>query len=134
MKKAFIALVTVFVINIPSLYYGWYLKWDWVDIVFHFTGGLFVAMFMADYLKDHFVSREWVKNMLIVVGATVFIGVVWEFAEFIANQTLADLVYSKLGVRAYFIGDLQDTINDLLMDILGALTFMSLHFFKTKND
>lgn len=131
MKKAFIGLVAVFAINMPSLYYGWYLKWDWIDIILHFSGGFFVAMFMADYLKDRLVSGQWIKNTLVVAGATIFIGVVWEFAEFIANQTLIDFVYNKFGIRAYFMGDLADTVNDLLMDTLGAFTFFFL-FYKNK--
>ena len=129
MKKAFIALVMLFLINLPSLYFGWYLKRDWVDIALHFAGGFFVAMFMADYLKDRLVSGQWIKNMLIVIGATIFIGVVWEFAEFIANQTLVEPFYRWFGIKAYFMGDLPDTVNDLLMDTLGGLGFF---FIKNK--
>ncbi|OGM96280.1 MAG: hypothetical protein A3B86_04015 [Candidatus Yanofskybacteria bacterium RIFCSPHIGHO2_02_FULL_38_22b] len=129
MRKAFIALVAVFLINIPSLYYGWYLKWDWIDVILHFAGGFFVAMFMADYLKDRLVSGQWIKNYLIVVGATIFVGVVWEFAEFIANQTLIEPFYRWFGVKAYFMGDLADTMYDLLMDIFGALVYLSLVTF-----
>ena len=90
-----------------------------------------MAMFMADYLKDRLVSGQWIKNMLIVIGATIFIGVVWEFAEFIANQTLVEPFYKWFGIKAYFMGDLTDTINDLLMDILGAITLTIL--VKIKN-
>ena len=146
MKKAFIGLVAVFLINLPSLYFGLYLRWGWVDVVLHFAGGFFVAMFMADYLKDRLVSGQvgqstqqdlsarsstydisaLIKNCLVVVGATVFVGVVWEFAEFIANQTLVEPFYRWFGIKAYFMGDLTDTVNDLLMDTLGALVFFSL--------
>ncbi len=134
MKKAFIALVAVFLINIPSLYYGWYIKWDWIDVVLHFSGGFLMAIFLAGYLKDRLVLGINIKNVLIVVGATVFVGVVWEFSEYIANQTLIDPFYRWFGIRAYFMGDLQDTISDLLMDILGALTFMSLRSFRRIQD
>lgn len=85
-----------------------------------------MAMFMAGYLKDRLVSGINIKNILIVVGATLFVGVVWEFAEFIANQILIEPFYQWFGIRTYFMGDLKDTINDLLMDTLGSLTFVSL--------
>ena len=133
MKKAFIALVIIFGINIFSLYYGWYLEWDWFDITMHYLGGFFVAMFMAAYLKDRLVPKTDTKNILIVVGATLFIGVIWEFAEFIANQVLIEPFYRWFGIRTYFMGDLKDTINDLLMDMLGALTFIFLHFLWRRN-
>ena len=83
-----------------------------------------MAMFMASYLKDRLTLMGWTKNILIIAGTTVFIGVIWEFAEFIANQTLIDFVYDKFRVRTYFMGDLNDTVLDLLMDILGALVFV----------
>lgn len=130
MKKAFIALIIILSSNILSLRYGWYLRWDWFDIILHSLGGFFVAMFMASYLKDRLVSRINIKNILIVVGATLFVGVTWEFAEYIANQILIEPFYRWFGIRAYFIGDLQDTINDLLMDMLGALAFTFLNLIR----
>lgn len=107
----------------PSLYYGWYLKWAWFDVVMHFSGGLFMAMFMATYLKEHLRTGEVIKNLLVIVGATVFMGVAWELAEYTANQTLIEPFYRWFGIRTYFMGDLDDTITDLLMDISGALLF-----------
>ena len=132
MKKAFFFLILLFGVNIPSLYYGWYLKFNWVDVILHFLGGFFVAMFMADYLKDRFIPREWIKNTLIIAGATIFIGVVWEFAEFIANQTLAKLLYRWFSIMGYFMGDLNDTVLDLLMDIIGSLTLTSFYSLKNR--
>lgn len=138
MRTASIALLAVFLINIPSLYYGWYLKWGWVDVTLHFAGGFFVAMFMANYLKieelrisNYELSK--IKKYLIIVGVTIFVGVIWEFAEFIANQTLIDPFYRWFGVKAYFMGDLSDTVNDLAMDTLGALVFSFLFNRKKLN-
>ena len=91
-----------------------------------------MAMFMAYYLKDRLAPEVNIKNILIVVGATLFVGVVWEFAEFIANQILIEPFYRWFGIRTYFMGDLKDTINDLLMDTLGSLTFTLLYFSNTK--
>ena len=133
MKTAFFFLLLIFIINISGLYYGWYLKWSWFDTSLHFLGGFFMAMFMAEYLKDRLIPTEKIKNTLIIVGATIFIGVVWEFCEYIANQTLIEPFYNWFGIRAYFMGDLQDTVNDLLMDTLGALTLVSLHFLRRRN-
>ena len=133
MKKAFIFLLIVFLANVLSMYYGWYLKWDWTDIIAHFSGGLFMAMFMAAYLKDQLPPGKIIKNALIIVGVAVFIGVIWEFAEFIANQTLIVPTRKYLGVNAYFMGDLVDTVKDLLMDTLGALTFFIIHSLRSRN-
>jgi len=124
MRKAFTALFIMTIINAGSMYYSWYLKWEWFDTAQHFLGGFFVAMLMYHYLKDHFLPGQYIKNILIITGATIFIGVVWEFTEYIANQTLVEPTKKYLGINAYFMGDLSDTITDLLMDTLGAFTFV----------
>lgn len=142
MKRAFFFLVIIFAVNLPGLYYQWYLDFWWFDVVLHFLGGFFIAMFFAAYLKDHLLNNSkpgalnklsarpstddisaLVKNALILVGAAMFIGVIWEFAEYIANQTLTEPFYRYFGVKAYFMGDLSDTVNDLTMDMLGAGLF-----------
>ena len=127
MKKAFLFLVLIFVINLPGLYYQWYLNYWWFDTALHFLGGFFIAMFFAAYLKEHISGTAKLKSTLVIVGAAMFIGVTWEFAEYIANQTLVEPFYNYFGVRAYFMGDLSDTVNDLTMDMLGAGLFAWLH-------
>ena len=78
-------------------------------------------MFMADYLKDHLRQGRMIRNILIIVGATVFIGVVWEFLEYLANQTLIEAFYRWFRINVYFMGNLNDTMLDLLMDISGGI-------------
>lgn len=133
MKLAFFCLVILLLSNIPSIYYGWYLDHLWFDSTQHFLGGFFVALFFGYYLKDHLLPNKKLNNALIIIGATIFIGVVWEFAEYIANQTLVIPTKQYLGINAYFMGDLKDTVADLLLDILGALTIYLLHFFRSRN-
>src|SRR3989338_11244837 len=121
MKKTFLILVAIFIINAIGLYNGWY-RFFWFDMVIHFLGGFFMAMFLSAYLKDHLFDGWKLKNFLIILGAVSFIGVVWEFSEYIANFALSPIIYDHYGIRTYFMGDLDDTMNDLLMDILGAGT------------
>ena len=132
MKRSLIFLVSIFVVNLVGLYYQWYLVYPWFDQTLHFLGGSFIAMLMANYLSEYFVNKNTLKNLLIIVGVTVFIGVAWEFAEYIANQTLIEPVYIYFKVHAYFMGDLDDTVSDLLMDILGATTLSLLHLRRSR--
>ena len=127
MKRSLIFLVSIFVVNLVGLYYQWYLVYPWFDQTLHFLGGSFIAMLMANYLSEYFVNKNFLKNLLIIVGVTILIGVVWEFAEYIANQALIEPVYKYFKIHAYFMGDLNDTVSDLLMDILGATTLSLLH-------
>lgn len=93
-----------------------------------------MAMLLANYLSDYFTNGSRLKNLLIIVSVTVFIGVSWEFAEYIANQVLVDPFYKYFKIHAYFMGDLEDTISDLLMDTLGATLFANffLHSFGSR--
>ncbi len=126
MKKAFIFLVVIFLVNIAGMYFGFYNLW-WFDMSLHFIGGFLMAMFMSYYLADVRTPSK-LKNCLIIAGAVVFVGVIWEFYEYAASQILIRPIYDNFGVRAYFIGDLDDTMNDLLMDILGALAYVLVLF------
>lgn len=130
MRLAIIFLITIFVINGFGMYYDWY-EFFWFDLVLHFLGGFFVALLMVEYLKPHFLPSSKITNILILVGATAFIGVVWEFAEYIAHIALREPLHASFGISTYFIGDLDDTIEDLLMDILGAMTIAGV-FLKGK--
>ena len=123
MRRAIYFLILIFTINLVSLYYRWHLIYPWSDQILHFSGGFFVAMLLSIYLKDHLLDNSKIKNTLIILGVVSFIGATWEFTEYIANAVLSPLIYNWLSVKTYFMGDLNDTVNDLLMDILGAGLF-----------
>ncbi len=90
-----------------------------------------MAMLFSVYLKNHLMGNERLKNTLIIVSTVALIGVIWEFSEYAASMTLSGPIYNHFHTRVYFIGDLNDTLNDLLMDILGACFFVGsvLHPF-----
>ena len=130
MKKAIFVLATIFISNLVGMYFGMYMYW-WFDMIHHFLGGFFVAMLMVHYLKVEELRIKnnelgIIKKCLIMVGVVSFIGVIWELAEYLASQTLIEPMYKYFQIKAYFIGDLDDTINDLLMDILGAFAWLAV--------
>ena len=89
-------------------------------------------MIFSRYLKKYLLPNSWLTNMLIIVSATVFIGVVWEFLEFLAEVILTTYLQNILNVSYGFMGNLEDTIVDLLMDILGAITLAGLFLKKNR--
>lgn len=123
MKRPIFFLILILAINLAGMYYQLYLNYSWFDQVLHFSGGFFVAMLFSIYLKNHLRSGEKLKNILIILSTVAFMGVAWEFSEYIASLTLINPIYSHFHIRTYFIGDLEDTLNDLLMGILGACFF-----------
>ncbi len=131
MRRAIFFLILILVINTVGMYYRWYDSFGWFDTALHFSGGFFVAMLFAHYLPERISSDHILKDILIVVGVAVFIGVIWEFAEYLGSQLLVEPIYKYYKIRAYFIGDLSDTIKDLFMDTLGALSY-ALIWLKTR--
>ena len=128
-KLSIVCLALVFLSCVPSLYYDLYLKYPWFDVVQHLSGAFFVAMFMTVYLEENIRGGSRMKNLIVITGATILMGVLWEFSEYIANQTLIDYFYEKFRLRVYFMGDLNDTVKDLVMDVSGAVLFYCLHLF-----
>ncbi|MEK7579820.1 MAG: hypothetical protein AAB469_01350 [Patescibacteria group bacterium] len=128
MKTAILFLALIFLINILFMVadVDYIFKAFNVDPILHFSGGFFVAMFFAGYLKHLKIGNPGsprLKKVLILVSITVFIGVIWEFSEYLGTKLFGDYFYNKYRVICC-MGNLDDTINDLLMDILGAALFV----------
>ena len=103
----------------------------WLDMTYHFLGGFFMAMFLYAYLNKSLQTNIWfLKRTLIIVGATLFIGVMWEFAEYGASFILDGSIPKLLHAKT-LIGGLDDTINDLSMDLFGSFVF-SVVYFRTR--
>ena len=133
-KFAIASLVFIFLFNIyPGFFYDWFARFDYFDNILHFLGGFFVAMLIFSYYNTEFQKNSQMFKLFALVGMAAGIGVIWEFSEFIANQVLVDPLYKYFGIHGYFIGDLNDTISDLLNDILGAISYFSLHFLWSRN-
>ena len=126
MRTAILFLILIFLID---MVFGLGLRFYrilYFDVILHFFGGFFVAMFFYDYLKEYTEKKaSKLKKLLIITGATVFIGVIWEFSEYIASYFLSDYLLTKYNLICC-MGNLNDTVNDLLMDIIGAIAFMIL--------
>ena len=133
MRNIILIMTAIFVINLVGIYFKWY-DFFWFDMVLHFSGGLFVALLFSKYLERHLFSQTKLANMLIIIGATMMIGVVWEFGEYFMNQTFSAKASAAFGMKLDFIGNLDDTMSDLLMDMLGAiLTAAAFLKLKPKN-
>ena len=99
-------------------WFGLYFLIPWVDIPLHFFGGLWVYVF-ARYLAMRFdleINSQFpvLAKFIIFIGAVFFVGVFWEFWEFVLDRYLIHSGYSLL------LGVYEDTLKDLFMDFLGG--------------
>ncbi|TSC88917.1 MAG: hypothetical protein G01um10143_814 [Parcubacteria group bacterium Gr01-1014_3] len=93
----------------------------YTDLILHFLGGFWIAG-LSSYLlltNNFRLSRSAVLNGLIIVGFSIFIGVAWEWYEYV--------VASIVGIKQ---DPLDDVFGDLLLDMLGGTAFAL--FYKLK--
>ena len=99
----------------------WYLETG--NTYFHFAGGFFIALLIASYYATEFRKLSQPLRFFCIVGLTIAMAVFWEFHEFALGRLI--------GIS--LMGDLADTIKDLLMGPLGAITAAVLNPFLTRS-
>ncbi|MDP3731284.1 MAG: hypothetical protein Q8R34_02200 [bacterium] len=120
----FSAIIANFILGFGFNYY----RFSWFDTSLHFFGGLGVYLILSSYFRSDLAGLLWLRRTILLVGATVLVGVIWEFAEYSFTTIPAILSLPWDGLS--FIGDLPDTLTDLSLDLLGALFGSILHFFR----
>lgn len=104
-----VGVIIILGIGLYSSYTNIFAELASLDIILHFFGGLFVALYVLA-LSHHQVHDFWA---LIIWGValTVLVGVLWEFAEFLAHIFLENPSY---------VVSVSDVLGDLCADIVGA--------------
>jgi len=110
------------------LVHGWatltaaYFYYWWLDIVMHITGGLWVGIIAIYFIKNKDISPFIV--FWLVFGSATITGLFWEFFEFAMSHLPGE--WSKYG---FIQQGLEDTLSDILSDLIGGILAFSL--FKT---
>lgn len=119
----FWVLFIVGVLN--AVAYRLYLFWTviWFDMVMHFLGGLFVALFFFWILSLFKSKLSYTEKLILGAVFTILVGLVWEYFELIIRVT-------DLASPEYW----GDTGMDIIMDTLGGtLGIMFVHSLEKKN-
>ena len=116
-------LAVLFVLGYTGGYWGgsWYLESG--NRYFHLLGGFCIGLLIASYYSSEFAKIPQPLRFFCIVGISMGIGVLWEFHEYLLS------IYFGTS----FMGDLPDTMKDLLMDTLGAIGAQALLFLKSPN-
>jgi len=110
-----IVILAVVVAFLHKMALSFHLYWSvwWFDILLHFLGGVTIGVialfvfFTSGYIK--YPSRHQIVVLSIVLGSVFIVGLVWELWELFAG-------FSNV------IEDCGDTITDLVVDLIGAVT------------
>ncbi|MBI2023095.1 hypothetical protein HYT01_00840 [Candidatus Giovannonibacteria bacterium] len=114
-----LVLVVLFVLWAVGLFYRLYFVFWWYDVLLHFIGGFWVLI-LARSAKANFnweLSGRHSATALVLglLGIVVLVGAIWEMGEFVSDRYILMSGYTKLP-KVY-----EDTLADLLMDLLGGL-------------
>ena len=129
-NTGFWIIIFVIVVNFLLGFVFNFFRFGWFDTSLHFLGGLGVYFILAQYFRKDLAGLSWLKRTISLVGVSVLVGVVWEFAEY--SATVIPVVLPLPWDGLSFIGDLPDTLTDLALDISGALFGAILHFFRKR--
>lgn len=99
-------------LNEVGIRFDLYWRYDWYDMLPHFVAGMCLGLTVLagyQYLVPNWQSHETQMAMSLFTGALI-VGVAWEFLELYTHVEMAQQ-----------IGYLPDTLQDLTLDMLGAL-------------
>jgi len=122
-----VILTVVAIMHISAIKFFLYWQIWWLDIPMHFLGGIFAGLFSLWVAVGFYkVLEDRLKIIAISLFGGLLIGFFWEIFEFKAGLT-----YNTLGNYPL------DTMKDIFMDILGALSagLLTFKFFRnTQNE
>jgi hypothetical protein len=90
-----------------------------LDVIMHLLGGFLAASVLA-WTIDWSAARGWIREVdrrvaaVTVFGLVTVVAVVWEFAEFLADQLFQTGYQHGLG----------DTLRDIALGMLGGVAFL----------
>ena len=121
LRRAAWAPIVVFGIHEVSARLNYYRAWPPLDIPMHFLGGIAIAFFFGQAYRAAEEMDLLGRPGEILYGVMVFAltcssTVFWELAEFLSDRYLG----------SHMQGGLEDTLGDMLVGILGGLTFLGV--------
>lgn len=129
-KTALLLLFLLFLSTYFAYVVGTFNFFPFVDIFLHFLGGFFVALFfIGRFRKALIAERSLVGDLIIIVGASLIVGVGWEFFEFTLGWFLPcvdDCLFRG--------GGLFDTLKDLVVDSFGAFCMFLVIRYKHRRE
>jgi len=108
---SFFLLIFIFIFHYIALAQEYYWSIWWYDMVMHFLGGMWVALFALWLVNTPYLLyfKKFLSSTLSLIVVTFIVGFLWEILELI-------LGFTSLAAADYW----SDTIIDLIMDVLGA--------------
>lgn len=123
-KKVFpyfilILIFLILAIHILANIYSWYWQFEWLDMVAHTLGGLFIASFaLYIYYNSGYISsihKTFSFILFLSISSVLIAGYLWEVFEYLIDEhvSLYENPMFQLGVG--------DMLSDFSFDIIGGI-------------
>lgn len=113
----------LFTFNFMANKFYWYTSIAPFDMYMHTLGGMFVVIVGAAFLSKDTIFADNRKLFIILSLFVFIIGLGWEYYEYVV----------QFYVKGVHLADLNDSISDLLCDMLGSiLGFFFVIIFKKR--
>jgi hypothetical protein len=121
---SFVLALGVVCVHFLAISNSWYWKWVLLDIPMHYFGGVLIAVLSWWFIECIRSEIVFFKSAVYVATSVLLVGLAWEVFEYATG------LYG-VSRDAY----LKDTILDVIMDMLGAITIIGLiwHNYKIKS-
>lgn len=118
LKPFITGLAVIFLGSFIVTFFNLYDTFPHIDKLFHVSGGFIIVWFFAVLWADYLKQASHFQRFLTLVAIAAFVGVFWEIAEY--STSVYPLSGSVLLQHYLYIGDIVDTLGDLLADTFGA--------------
>lgn len=104
-----------------SIFFNFYGKFSWYDIITHTIAGFWIASIISRILVQYFPNSKLSEKMenypiFFLIFSVFIVGIIWEIFEFF----LVIYILETTGTRPMLQMSFQDTVIDLIVDIVGA--------------
>lgn len=124
-RPVIVIFALLFVLYVSALLFGWFDSFSSFDLFMHFFGGVWAGSLFLFLSRGFFQQEthvhvvERLKTTTLVIAYGSFIGVLWEFLEYVLAPYFQGFEQSSV----------RDTLGDLFMDILGSGAYALVLFF-----
>lgn len=110
-------------------YWGLYARIQELDSILHVLGGIAVAWTVLALFQDTIRRLSTAKKLLVIVGITGIVGILWEFAEYLSNfsKNTYPLLY-----HYFHGGGPTDTLIDVIADVTGGILVTAWAVYKER--
>jgi len=124
--NSLLSALALFAVYAIAINLNLFVRFWWLVVSMHFTGGAIIALIYIAYTRPAKSLKKDAGRLIFILasaGAAASVGILWEVYELAIDTFLIP----------NFMGDRNDTIADIVVDILGGAMVGYLKYSNSRN-